>query len=191
MKISPLEIKGAWVAKSNVNVDSRGSFREWFQAKHVFEQTGYNFDIQQANISKSEIGVVRGIHFSLALSGQAKWVTCVSGKIRDVIVDIRLGSPTFGKWISIDISAEEGTSILIEPTLGHGFSALESNTTVVYLLSSPYSPSEEFGIFPFDEDLAIEWGLEGRHAKVSPKDSSAPKLASIQSLNLLPKYASK
>jgi dTDP-4-dehydrorhamnose 3,5-epimerase len=191
MKIVPLNISGAWLANSKINADSRGSFREWFKAETVKDVTGYNFATQQANVSNSSKGVVRGIHYSLASIGQAKWVTCLSGKIRDVIIDIRIGSPTFGKWIYIDINADDGIAVLIDSGLGHGFSALEGNTCVAYLLTSPYSPSDEYGIHPLDKSLNIDWGIPENRLILSAKDRAAPDSASRQLNQQLPEYEQK
>jgi len=99
MKLTPLGIEGVWVAESPVWRDDRGFFREWFKAEDIKKVTGRNFSIEQANISVSSAGTLRGIHYSIAPRGQAKWITCVSGSIKDVIVDIRPDSQTFGKWI--------------------------------------------------------------------------------------------
>ena len=99
MKLTPLGIEGAWLAESPVWKDDRGLFREWFKAADVKSATGRDFDIEQANISLSSHGTLRGIHYSTAPRGQAKWITCVSGSIKDVVVDIRPHSSTFSKWI--------------------------------------------------------------------------------------------
>ena len=139
-------------------------------------------------MSKSLKGVVRGIHYSLSTSGQAKLITCLSGKIRDVVVDIREGSPTFGNWIYVDIDSFCGKSLLIEPGLGHGFSVLEENTCVAYLLSSPYSPVDELEIFPLDKTLNINWNIPESEVIISKKDLKAPGLISRQIRNQLPRY---
>ena len=188
MEIVPLNIPGAWLANSKINTDSRGSFREWFKADTIKNITGYSFETQQANVSNSSTGVVRGIHYSLASIGQAKWVTCPSGKIRDIIVDIRIGSPTFGKWIYIDISADDGNAVLIDAGLGHGFSALEDKTCVAYLLSSSYSPSDEFGIYPLDKSLNINWGIPEHKIILSDKDRAAPECIFRELNKQLPEY---
>ena len=123
MKLTSLGIDGAWVAESPVWSDERGFFREWFKSEDVLAATGINFSIQQANISQSQRRVIRGIHYSLAPEGQAKWVTCVNGRIRDVIVDIRPGSPTFGKSVFVELNGLDGLAVLIGPGLGHGFAS--------------------------------------------------------------------
>ena len=101
MNLIPLGIEGAWLAESQVWSDERGFFREWFKAEDVKSVTGRDFGIEQANISLSSLGTLRGIHYSIAPRGQAKWITCVSGSIKDVIVDIRPASQTFGNWVEV------------------------------------------------------------------------------------------
>jgi dTDP-4-dehydrorhamnose 3,5-epimerase len=176
MELTPLAIEGTWLATSPVWVDERGSFREWFKSAEVLAATGIDFGVKQANISVSARGVVRGIHYSLAALGQAKFVTCVSGAIRDVIVDIRPGSPTYGKYEVVDLSGDLGNAVLIGAGLGHGFISLVEGSTVSYLLSSPYSPSDEFEINPLDASIGIEWGIPVSELLLSPKDSVAPSL---------------
>jgi dTDP-4-dehydrorhamnose 3,5-epimerase len=177
MKLTPLGIDGAWVVESPVWSDDRGFFREWFKSEEVLAATGINFSIQQANISQSQRGVIRGIHYSLAAQGQAKWVTCVNGSIRDVIVDIRPSSSTFGKSVFVDLNGLDGRAVLIGAGLGHGFASLDNSSTIAYLLSSPYSPTEEFEIDPMDPELGIDWGVDLSEVSMSEKDKGAPSLA--------------
>ena len=179
MKITRLGIEGAWFAESEVWPDERGFFREWFKQEDVFRETGLNFSVQQANFSMSGKGVVRGIHYSLAPLGQAKWVTCVSGSIVDVVVDLRPNSRTFKKIEYIELNPKDGKAILIGSGLGHGFISKEDHSGVSYLLTSPYSPAHEFDISPMDKDLGITWIDEhDGETKIilSPKDLSAPSL---------------
>jgi dTDP-4-dehydrorhamnose 3,5-epimerase len=176
MKLTPLGIDGAWVAESPVWSDERGFFREWFKSEDVKAATGRDFGIEQANISLSSAGTLRGIHYSIAQRGQAKWITCVSGSIQDVIVDIRPDSKTFGQWIDVELKGNSGEAILISEGLGHGFLALEDNTAVAYLVSTPFSPADEFEINPLDEKIGIKWGMDLGSLKISGKDKIAPKL---------------
>jgi dTDP-4-dehydrorhamnose 3,5-epimerase len=189
MKITPLEIEGAWVAESPIWPDDRGFFREWFKSEDIKNTTGRDFGIEQANISLSSKGTLRGIHYSIAPRGQAKWVTCVSGAIKDVIVDIRPESPTFGKWVDVELGGDSGKAVLISEGLGHGFIALEDNTAVAYLVSTPFSPGHEFEINPLDEKIAINWGMESSAFKISDKDMTAPTLAERLSEGKLPNPA--
>jgi dTDP-4-dehydrorhamnose 3,5-epimerase len=190
MKLTPLGIDGAWLAESPVWRDERGFLREWFRNEGVKAATGNDFSIQQANISQSQRGVIRGIHYSLAPQGQAKWVTCIQGSVLDVVVDIRPNSPTYKKSEVVDLNGSEGRALLIGSGLGHGFLALEDNTTISYLLSSPYSPEFEFEIQPTDPELNINWHLEligGVGVVASPKDAQAPTLAERLAEGKLPK----
>lgn len=177
MKLTPLGIEGAWLAESPVWRDNRGFFREWFKSKDVKAATGRDFGIEQANISLSSAGTLRGIHYSIAPRGQAKWITCVSGSIQDVIVDIRPDSKTFGEWVDFELKGDSDQAVFISEGLGHGFLALEDNTTVAYLVSTPFSPTDEFEINPLDENIGIRWGMELSNLKISEKDKVAPKLA--------------
>jgi dTDP-4-dehydrorhamnose 3,5-epimerase len=176
MKLTPLDIEGVWVAESPIWRDDRGFFREWFKADSIKEVTGRDFGIEQANISLSSKGTLRGIHYSIAPRGQAKWVTCVSGAIKDVIVDIRPKSSTYRKWVEVELRADSGKAVLISEGLGHGFIALEDNTAVVYLVSTPFSPAHEFEINPLDEKIDVNWGMEHTDLKISDKDKRAPLL---------------
>ena len=179
MHLTPLGIEGAWLAESPIWADERGFFREWFKREDILEATGIDFSFQQANISKNNKGVIRGIHYSLVPEGQAKWVTCISGEILDVIVDIRPDSLTFGKVEYVDLRGDEGRSVLIGRGLGHGFISLKEETSVSYLLSSPYNPEFEFEIQPTDPELGINWHLEligGVGIVTSEKDAKAPTL---------------
>jgi dTDP-4-dehydrorhamnose 3,5-epimerase len=176
MELTPLGIEGVWLAESPVWSDSRGFFREWFKSEDVKAATGREFGIEQANISLSSAGTLRGIHYSIAPRGQAKWVTCVSGSIQDVVVDIRPDSKTFGQWIDVELKGDLGRAVLISEGLGHAFLALEDNTTVAYLVSTPFSPTDEFEINPLDEKIGINWGMDLSSLKISEKDKLAPTL---------------
>ena len=160
MELTPLGIEGAWLAESPVWKDDRGFFREWFKAENVKSVTGLDFGIEQANISVSSEGTLRGIHYSIAPRGQAKWITCISGSMQDVIVDIRPTSKTFGQWIDIELRGDSGKSVFISEGLGHGFLALEDNTTVAYLVSTPFSPTNEYEINPRDPAGAANYLME-------------------------------
>lgn len=177
--LQPLGIEGAWLFNSPIHNDSRGYFREWFKLSDVERVIGRSFPIAQANISRSKRGVVRGIHFSLAPQGQAKWVTCVEGAIWDVVIDIRPDSPTFKQWLSHEIRAGDGKSLMISEGLGHAFLALEDQTVMSYLLTTPYSPQHEFAINPTDPEIGIDWPL--KEVVFSDKDKEAPTLAEFLS----------
>jgi dTDP-4-dehydrorhamnose 3,5-epimerase len=186
MELTPLGIEGAWLAESPVWSDDRGFFREWFKFESIEHVVGRDFKVEQANISSSSKGTVRGIHYSLAVKGQAKWVTCVSGLIKDVIVDIRPSSKTYGKWIEVQLSGTSGKAVLIGEGLGHGFVSLADVSTVAYLVSSPFSPSEEFEINPLDQAISINWGLPLSELKISDKDKNALTLEECKKEGKLP-----
>jgi dTDP-4-dehydrorhamnose 3,5-epimerase len=190
MELTPLGIEGAWLAESHVWSDDRGHFREWFKHKEIYAKTGFNFSALQANISESKRGVIRGIHYSLAPEGQAKWITCISGAILDVIVDIRPESPTYKKVELIQVDAGSKKSLLIGRGLGHGFVSLSETSTVSYLLSSAYNPQLEHAINFFDEELKIN--LDSLLINIKPllseRDRLAPGLIELEKLNLLPPF---
>jgi dTDP-4-dehydrorhamnose 3,5-epimerase len=177
MKLTPLGIEGVWLAESPVWSDDRGFFREWFKSEDMKNETGRDFGIEQANISFSSKGTLRGIHYSIAPRGQAKWITCVAGSIKDVIVDIRPDSESFGQWIDVELRGDSGKAVLISEGLGHGFLALEDHTAVAYLVSTPFSPTHEYEINPLDEKIAINWGMKTSELKISEKDENAPTLS--------------
>jgi dTDP-4-dehydrorhamnose 3,5-epimerase len=179
MIFKPLGIQGAWVVESVVWPDERGFFLEWFKKEELFAATGFNFSVQQANFSLSHQGVIRGIHYSLSPKGQAKWVTCVSGSIIDVLVDLRTDSPTFKSVEYVELNHGDGKAVFIAPGLGHGFRSLMDNSGVAYLVDSPYAPEYELAICPTDSELGIEWGEETKNSAgnlVSPRDLLAPTL---------------
>jgi dTDP-4-dehydrorhamnose 3,5-epimerase len=186
MKLTPLGIEGVWLAESPVWIDERGFFREWFKSEVVKNGIGRSFPIEQANTSLSSRGTLRGIHYSIAPGGQAKWITCVSGSIKDVIVDIRPDSKSFGKWIEVELKGDSGKAVLISEGLGHGFLALEDNTVVAYLVTTPFLPSCEFEINPLDKEIAIDWGIDVSELKISDKDFKAPTLAKLLAEGKLP-----
>ena len=187
MNLTSLGIDGAWLAESPVWSDDRGFFREWFKSEDVKAATGREFGIEQANISLSSAGTLRGIHYSIAPRGQAKWITCVAGSIQDVIVDIRPDSKTFGRWVDVELKGDSGRAVLISEGLGHGFLALEDNTAVAYLVSTPFSPTDEFEINPLDKKIGIKWGMDFGSLKISGKDKIAPTLAERLAEGKLPK----
>jgi len=190
MIFTQLGIQGAWVVESAIWPDERGFFLEWFKKEKLSTETGFSFSVQQANFSLSNQGVIRGIHYSLAPEGQAKWVTCVSGGIIDVVVDLRIDSPTFKQVEYIKLNAGDGKAVFISPGLGHGFYSCMDNSGVAYLLDSAYAPEHEFAILPTDPELGIKWGGDTNpHPRIlaSSKDSSAPTLNIQLELGKLPR----
>ena len=191
MEFIPLGIPGAFHVRNVVHADDRGEFVEWFRVDKMEAATGYRFPVSQANLSRSAKGVVRGIHFADVPPGQAKVVTCLAGAIRDVVVDIRVGSPTFGTWEAIDLDSASRDAVLLPVGVGHAFVAKEDNTLVSYLVSDVYTPHAEHGIHPLDSDLAIDYGFDNDQLLLSPKDQDAPTLAVAQDQGLLPVFERK
>ena len=189
MEITPLSISGAFAIRNTIHGDERGEFVEWFRADHIKNQTGLDFSPIQANLSVSQKGTLRGIHFADVPPGQAKYVMCPTGAIRDYVVDIRVGSPTFGSWEALTLTAKDRNAILLDVGLGHAFVALEEGTTVTYLVTDHYKPRAEHAINPQDPDLGLEFPFEGQELLVSAKDREAPSFADALSSGMLPKWA--
>jgi len=186
VKLTELSIPGLFVLDSPVHGDDRGFFREWFKSGD-FEAAGVAFEAQQANLSLSGRDVVRGLHYSVAPEGQSKVVTCVLGELDDVIVDIRVGSPTYGKVEVVHLSANEGRSVLVPRDVAHGYCATSYQAALAYLISSPFNASMEFEINPFDPDIAVPWPLRGEPI-LSAKDAGAPSLVERRDAKELPNF---
>jgi len=187
----PLGIEGAFHVRNVVHADDRGEFVEWFRRDKMFDATGYSFPVAQANLSRSSRAVVRGIHFADVPPGQAKLVTCLTGSIKDVIVDIREGSPTFGKWEAVDLEASSREAVLLPVGVGHAFVALTNDTLVAYLVSDVYTPHAEHGIHPLDETLNIDFGIDSDELLLSPKDQAAPSFHEARAQGILPRFGSE
>ncbi len=193
MTYRELSVPGAWEFTPTHHGDSRGVFLETFQGAPFAERTGHGFDLRQANCSVSAAGVVRGLHFADVPPGQAKYVTCVHGAVLDVVVDLRLGSPTFGRWDSALLDDVDRRAVYLPEGLGHAFIALDDDSTVVYLCSTSYAPGREHGVDPLDPELAITWPTTDRRGRaiepiLSAKDAQAPSLAEAAATGLLPRY---
>ncbi len=186
MKIRPLSIEGAFEVTPVQHRDTRGAFLEWYRFDALAAAVGHPLELAQANLSSSARDVVRGVHFADVLPGQAKYVTCVSGSVLDVVVDIRVGSPTFGAWEAIPLDDEDRRAVYLAEGLGHAFCALSEGATVAYLCSSTYRPGHEHGINPLDPQLGIVW--PAGTPLLSSKDEQAPSLAQAKAAGLLPRY---
>lgn len=188
MTLRALSIVGAFVATHKVFPDERGLFREWFKAEEI-ASIDANFSVQQANYSKSHQWVIRGIHYSLAPKGQAKIVTCASGKIVDVLVDLRTGSPSYLCIEYTELAEDSGKVIYIPSGVGHGFIVESGNASVVYLTSSGYAPEYEKAICPTDSELRINWPLPiGELGIISKTDTQAPTLSQAKESGILPTF---
>jgi dTDP-4-dehydrorhamnose 3,5-epimerase len=188
VKARELAIPGAWEITPQIHTDSRGLFFEWFTDSAFTEFAGHPLDLKQANCSVSSAGVLRGVHFAQLPPSQAKYVTCLRGSVFDVVVDIRVGSPTFGKWDAVALDTRDRRSIYISEGLGHAFLAMEDDSTVMYLCSTSYSPGREHTINALDPALNIVWPEVHGEPILSDRDREAPTLAEVQSAGLLPTW---
>ena len=186
MKTTPLKISGSWIIEFQKFEDNRGYFYESFKEEDFRKQIGRQLSIKQTNTSSSSKGSVRGIHYALVPPSQAKLVQCQRGSIKDYVIDIRVGSPTFGEFEAIELNENSPTALFIEEGLAHAFIALENNTIVTYYVSEKFNPEREKGINPFDKILNVKWpDLE---LILSEKDKSAISLDEAKSQGILPSF---
>jgi dTDP-4-dehydrorhamnose 3,5-epimerase len=189
VNVRELSIPGAWEITPTLRGDSRGLFFEWFTDGGFTAFAGHRLDVRQANCSVSAAGVLRGLHFAQLPPSQAKYVTCVAGSVFDVVVDIRVGSPTFGRWDSVMLDDRDRRTIYISEGLAHGFLALQDNSTVMYLCSAEYNPQREHSICATDPALGIDWPLvDGAAASLSDRDAAAPSFEEVSASGLLPTW---
>lgn len=189
MELRPLAVPGSLVLEPRLLTDDRGCFFESFRESALAEAAGRPFRVRQVNYSVSGRGVVRGVHGVALPPGQAKFVTCVRGALLDVVVDLRVGSPTFGEHDSTLLDAESGRAVFVAEGLGHGFLALTDDACISYLVSTEYVPGTQVDLNPFDPELALPWKLpDGGPVTASPKDLAAPKLSDAEAAGLLPRY---
>ena len=187
MDIRQLAVPDSFVVTPHTHKDERGLFLEWFARSRFEEETGHRLSLAQANSSVSSRGVVRGIHFAAVPPGQAKYVSCAAGAVLDVVVDLRIGSPTFGDWDAVRLDDVTRSAVFVAEGLGHAFMAISDRATVVYLCSEQYNPDRERGLHPLDPDIQIDWPLESTPI-LSPKDDQAPGLREAEASGLLPTY---
>lgn len=187
MDIRALSIEGAFVVIPRQFPDDRGVFLESFRGDRLAEHLGHRPDVVQTNVSVSSRGTVRGIHFADVPPGQGKYVTALTGSLVDYVVDIRVGSPTFGRWEAVLLDTVDRRAVWLSEGLGHAFCALEDGTTAMYLCSAAYNPTGEHGIHPLDPAVGLELP-EGVTPLLSPKDSEAPTLAQAEEQGLLPTW---
>ncbi|MET9321084.1 dTDP-4-dehydrorhamnose 3,5-epimerase [Streptomyces sp. NPDC003038] len=187
MKFRELSIEGAFEITPQLHGDPRGLFTEWYRFDRLAEVVGHPLNLAQANLSVSSRGVVRGIHFADVPRGQAKYVACVRGAVLDVIVDLRVGSPTFGRWEGVRLDDVDRRAVYLSEGLGHGFCALTDDATLSYLCSETYNPTGEHSVHPLDPGLAIDWPADV--PLLSARDEAAPSLEDAVASGLLPDYA--
>ena len=174
MKFIQTELKDVYIVEPAVFGDARGFFLESWSKKH-FEEAGLFYYFVQDNHSASVKGTLRGIHFQRGDKAQAKLVRCISGAVLDVAVDLRSDSPTFKKWIAVELSEENKRQLLIPRGFGHGFLALTEQVQFLYKADNYYAPEAEGSIIWNDPELSIDWGI--RDPILSPKDRNAPTFA--------------
>jgi dTDP-4-dehydrorhamnose 3,5-epimerase len=188
VNIRELAIPDSYEVTPKIFTDDRGLFLEAYRFDHLRAATGRSIDLAQLNTSVSHRGVVRGIHYADVPPSQAKYVTVAQGAILDFVIDIRVGSPTFGAWDSVVLDSEERRAVFISEGLGHAFISLTDDTVVSYLVTSVFNASAEHGINPLDGDIALSFPAEAGTPLLSPKDTEAPSLAEAAAGGLLPDW---
>jgi dTDP-4-dehydrorhamnose 3,5-epimerase len=182
MQFTRTHIPDVIVIEPQVHGDNRGYFVETFRADKLEEFLGYKIDFCQDNESKSSRGVLRGLHYQLPPHAQTKLVRVIQGRVLDVAVDIRKGSPTFGLHVSVELSAENKKQMLVPRGFAHGFVVLEDDTIFAYKVDNYYSPECDRGIAFDDEKIGIDWQIAHSELNLSAKDKVQPKLAQATDL---------
>ena len=188
MDIRELSIAGSFEITPKQFPDDRGVFLEYYRFDKLAEAVGHPLDLKQANTSVSKRGTVGGIHFADVPPSQAKYVTCTRGAVIDFVIDIRVGSPTFGQWDQVRLDDVDRRAIYIPEGLGHCFVALEDESTVSYLCSATYAPGREHGVNPLCKTVGLALQLREDELLLSPKDTEAPGLLKAKEQGLLPQY---
>ncbi|HAT8341343.1 TPA: dTDP-4-dehydrorhamnose 3,5-epimerase [Legionella pneumophila] len=185
MNIINTQLDELKIIEPKIYGDERGFFYESFQAKRYEELLGITDRFVQDNFSRSQKGVLRGLHYQ-SQQTQGKLVSVLAGEVFDVAVDIRLGSPTFGQWVGVILSGENKRQFWIPKGFAHGFYVLSAMADFAYKCTDYYHPESEFSIHYLDQQLAIDWPL-GEQVQLSPKDAAAKPLSLIDT-ELLPRY---
>ncbi len=177
MKFTRTEIPDVIIIQPDVFGDARGYFMETFNAKKLRDFLGFNIDWCQDNESKSSFGVLRGLHYQLPPFAQTKLVRVIEGRVLDIAVDIRKGSHTFGKHVSVELTGDNKTQVLVPKGFAHGFLVLSDTATFAYKVDNYYSPEHERGIMYNDEDLGVDWQLPDSDLKLSERDAQQKAFA--------------
>lgn len=187
MDIRALKITGSFEITPRQFPDDRGLFLESFRGDRLAEAIGHRLDVIQANVSVSSRGTIRGVHFADVPPSQAKYITALSGSFIDFVIDIRVGSPTFGQWDSVLLDTTDRRAIYLAEGLGHAVYSLQDDSSVVYLCSATYDPAREHALNPLDPELglAVPGGIT---PVLSAKDANAPSLSEARAQGLLPRY---
>lgn len=181
MEVLKTAIDGVLIIEPKVFGDSRGYFFESFNAREFAEKTGLEIQFVQDNESASHYGVVRGLHFQKPPHAQSKLVRVVSGRVVDVAVDLRKGSPTYGRYVAVELTGENHRQVFIPRGFAHGFAVLSERAVFQYKCDSTYAPQSEGAIMWNDPDIAIEWPLPAEDVELSAKDMNHPLLKDFDS----------
>jgi dTDP-4-dehydrorhamnose 3,5-epimerase len=187
MDIRALKIEGAFEITPRQFPDDRGLFLESFRGDKLAKAIGHRLDIIQTNVSVSSRGTVRGVHFADVPPSQAKYVTAMTGSFIDFVIDIRVGSSTFGQWDRVLLDTVDRRAIYLAEGLGHVICCLEDDSTVMYLCSATYDPLREHAVNPLDPALGLALP-DGVNPVLSAKDAAAPSLSEAAERGLLPRY---
>lgn len=188
VQIRELRIPDSYEVTPKSFGDDRGLFLEWYRFDVLERELGHSLDLRQGNLSVSRRGTFRGVHFADIPPGQAKYVTAPSGAVLDFIVDLRVGSPTFGEWDSVLLDSVDRRAVYLGEGLGHAFVALTDDAVVTYLVSDVYRPEREHGINPLDPELGLRLPADIGPPLLSPKDAEAPSLSEALELGILPTW---
>lgn len=182
MQFINTDIVGVMLISPQRYGDSRGYFAETFRADRFSAEVSDAVLVQDNQSFSAEVGTVRGLHFQLTPRAQGKLVQCLAGSILDVAVDLRKGSPSFGKHVKAELSAENGHQLWVPPGFAHGFCTLQPNSIISYKVSDYYSPEHDRGLLWNDSELGIEWPVDSNMAVLSAKDKVQPRLADLKTL---------
>ena len=179
MNLITTDFPGLFIIEPKVFGDARGYFFESYNAD-VMSHAGIQTVFRQDNQSFSRYGVIRGLHFQHHPHSQTKLIRALEGAINDVVLDLRKGSPTFGKWFSVELSAENKRQLYIPQGFAHGFAVLSEQATIYYKCDNLYHPQSEGGIIYNDPALCIDWKVDASKANVSDKDKSLPTFSQVE-----------
>lgn len=189
MLIEEMVIPGTYLVTPRQILDERGNFYEAMRDDTLEKATGVAFQPRQINYSVSRRHTLRGIHSVSIPPGQAKYVTCVRGVLRDIVVDLRIGSPAFMKHQVNELDADSGRSVYVPEGVGHGFLALTDDACICYVVSSTYVPGTQIDINPLDPELDLPWDCP-EVPLISDKDAKAPTVAEARAAGVLPRFGS-
>ncbi|MDQ2882795.1 MAG: dTDP-4-dehydrorhamnose 3,5-epimerase [Actinomycetota bacterium] len=188
MQFRELAIPGVIEFTPRIFPDTRGQFVAPFEQSSFVDATGHQLRLAQSNHSTSRRGVIRGVHFSDVPPGQAKYAYCSRGALLDVAIDVRVGSPTFGQWVSVLLDTDAPRALYLPEGIGHAFIALADDTVMTYLCSTGYAPTAEHTVHPLDATLGLPWPAD-IDPLLSDKDRAAPTLAEATDATILPRWA--